>query len=181
MASSSSIFSRPVSPPPRAVTPDVHAFVALNPPPVRSKKLPGKSGLETSPNPLMLRKPSKGILKPTPPPSPSPSSSASFHPSSPSSSSRGFSHTHTPTLTHRRSIQFAIPYRSPPASPTLAASPPPPVPPIPAFALDTSAHTSRPAAQYLTLTPPRPTRNPRREVGTGASFLQYVLATYTQS
>lgn len=35
---------------------------------------------------------------------------------------------------HRRSLSFAIPYRSPPPSPTIAA-PPPPVPPIPAFAL----------------------------------------------
>jgi len=35
---------------------------------------------------------------------------------------------------HRRSLSFAIPYRSPPPSPTIS-SPPPPVPPIPAFAL----------------------------------------------
>lgn len=36
---------------------------------------------------------------------------------------------------HRRSLSVAIPYRSPPASPTIA-SPPPPVPPIPEFALN---------------------------------------------
>jgi hypothetical protein len=35
---------------------------------------------------------------------------------------------------HRQSLCFAVPYRSPPPSPTIA-SPPPPVPPIPAFAL----------------------------------------------
>jgi len=35
---------------------------------------------------------------------------------------------------HRRTLSFAIPYRSPPPSPTIASRPPP-VPPIPAFVL----------------------------------------------
>ncbi|KAJ7590754.1 hypothetical protein C8J56DRAFT_933802 [Mycena floridula] len=38
---------------------------------------------------------------------------------------------------HRRSLSFAIPYRSPPPSPTIS-QPPPPVPPIPAFALSST-------------------------------------------
>ncbi|KAG6911214.1 hypothetical protein DXG01_003081 [Tephrocybe rancida] len=49
---------------------------------------------------------------------------------------------------HRRTLSTANPYRSPPPSPTLA-SPPPPVPPIPAFVLSPPAtvkHGPQPAA-----------------------------------
>lgn len=88
----------------------------------------------------------------------SPNSPASSSYSS-SSSSSSSSRASNPTLNHRRSIQFAIPYRSPPASPTLAAAPPP-VPPIPSFVLD-GPDNSR-VSQQITLTPPRPSRNPQR-------------------
>ncbi|KAJ3763615.1 hypothetical protein EV360DRAFT_66118 [Lentinula raphanica] len=70
---------------------------------------------------LLGRQPSKGILKPSPPPSPS---FVSISSRSSTSSGR--------PLAHSRSLQFASPYRSPPASPTIDA-PPPPVPPLPAF------------------------------------------------
>ncbi|KAJ4478260.1 hypothetical protein J3R30DRAFT_2882311 [Lentinula aciculospora] len=164
MASSLSIFSRPVSPPPRAVSPDIAAMSALNPlplPPARSKRLSERSGTSNSssrysPSQLLRNTPSRGILKPTPPPSPG--SPVSFISASSSNSSRGSTH----TLSHRRSIQFAIPYRSPPASPTLA-SPPPPVPPIPAFALDSGASRTLPAHHLTLAPPPRPTRDPRRD------------------
>lgn len=46
---------------------------------------------------------------------------------------------------HRRSLSFAIPYRSPPASPTIAL-PPPPVPPIPTFVL--TSPQSKPTRAY---------------------------------
>ncbi|KAJ3789469.1 hypothetical protein GGU10DRAFT_49112 [Lentinula aff. detonsa] len=156
-----SIFSRPISPPPRALSPDVANLPGLNPlplPPARSKRLserstPNSSTSRSSPRPFLPNTPSRGILKPTPPPSPG--SPVSFISSS-STSSRGSTH----TLSHRRSLQFAIPYRSPPASPTLA-SPPPPVPPIPAFALDSGK--SRPHQSTPPPPPPRPTRDPRRD------------------
>ncbi|KAJ3828405.1 hypothetical protein F5880DRAFT_927397 [Lentinula raphanica] len=70
---------------------------------------------------LSGRQPSKGILKPSPPPSPS---FVSISSRSSTSSGR--------PLAHSRSLQFASPYRSPPASPTING-PPPPVPPLPAF------------------------------------------------
>ncbi|CAK5275498.1 unnamed protein product, partial [Mycena citricolor] len=35
----------------------------------------------------------------------------------------------------KRTLSYAVPYRSPPASPTLSFSPPPPVPPVPDFVL----------------------------------------------
>ncbi|KAE9397147.1 hypothetical protein BT96DRAFT_996104 [Gymnopus androsaceus JB14] len=140
-----SIFSRPESPPPRAPSPDY--FTGLNPLPIRQKRSQGcirpstANSSDDSPKRPTLRavqsdstpgaeflghnlthKPSKGILKPSPPPSPSTFSIYSHS----SDSSR--------TLTHHRSLQFALPYRSPPASPVLAG-PPPPVPPIPSFVL----------------------------------------------
>ncbi|RDB22589.1 hypothetical protein Hypma_010054 [Hypsizygus marmoreus] len=49
---------------------------------------------------------------------------------------------------HRRCLSNAIPYRSPPASPTIAV-PPPPVPPIPAFVLS-------PPAEIKSVHRPRP-------------------------
>ncbi|KAJ3909881.1 hypothetical protein F5879DRAFT_984323 [Lentinula edodes] len=151
-----SIFARPESPPPRAPSPDYCA--GFNPLPIRSKKsqasmrpmscdsdvskqkpvLRSVHSLDTAynssdathftNNPQLLghdlsRRPSKGILKASPPPSPS---FASISSRSSTSSSRG--------LVHSRSLQLAVPYRSPPASPILAA-PPPPVPPIPALIL----------------------------------------------
>ncbi|KAJ3710412.1 hypothetical protein C8R42DRAFT_691109 [Lentinula raphanica] len=155
-----SIFARPESPPPRAPSPD-HC-ISLNPLPIRSKRsqasirpmsaaacnndaqpkqkhvLRSVHSLDTSHcsseftpsstnNSLLLghdllgRQPSKGILKPSPPPSPS---FVSISSRSSTSSGR--------PLAHSRSLQFASPYRSPPASPTING-PPPPVPPLPAF------------------------------------------------
>ncbi|KAJ4001762.1 hypothetical protein F5050DRAFT_1721233 [Lentinula boryana] len=169
-----SIFSRPISPPPRALSPiDGLHPLPLPLPPARSKRLserstPNTSSSRSSPRPLLRNTPSRGILKPTPPPSPGSPVSFSSSSSSSSSSSRGSTH----TLNHRRSLQFAIPYRSPPASPTLA-SPPPPVPPIPAFAfaLDSGASRPRhstPPSPPPPPPPPRPTRDPRREPQDGA-------------
>ncbi|KAJ7929917.1 hypothetical protein B0H13DRAFT_1962474, partial [Mycena leptocephala] len=66
----------------------------------------------------------------------------SFAPSSPTGSSFRRS--------HRRTLSFAVPYRSPPASPTLS-SPPPPVPPIPEFVLS-------PTDKKPVLHSPAPTR-----------------------
>ncbi|KAF5390664.1 hypothetical protein D9757_002678 [Collybiopsis confluens] len=132
-----SIFARPHSPPPRAISPSLPPLNPLPLPPARTR------------NPSLRKTPSRGILKPTPPSSPS----APIFPSS----------THTHTLTHRRSIQFAVPYRSPPASPTLA-SPPPPVPPIPAFALDVPDQTSPPGSSTL---PACPTRALKQEQSDG--------------
>ncbi|TFK43419.1 hypothetical protein BDQ12DRAFT_178919 [Crucibulum laeve] len=50
-----------------------------------------------------------------------------------------------------RSLSYAIPYRSPPPSPTLAAAPPP-VPPLPVFTLSSPAHkpTACPRTQPIT-------------------------------
>ncbi|KAJ3893969.1 hypothetical protein GG344DRAFT_74459 [Lentinula edodes] len=167
MASSLSIFSRPLSPPPRAVSPDVATLGPLPLPPARSRRMSERSGPSSRSSPprsLLRSTPSKGILKPTPPPSPG--SPVSFASSSSSSSSSTSSRGSTHTLSHRRSIQFAIPYRSPPASPTLAASPPP-VPPIPAFALNSGAARPLPGDQLAPL-PPRPARSPRRELHDGS-------------
>ncbi|KIK68005.1 hypothetical protein GYMLUDRAFT_36817 [Collybiopsis luxurians FD-317 M1] len=163
MTPSLSIFTRPHSPPPRAVSPAFPTFNPLPLPPARPKKMSDRSALSNSYQrqtpPRIRNTPSRGILKHTPPPSPTSPTSIS----SSSSSSRASTH----TLSHRRSLQFAVPYRSPPASPTLT-SPPPPVPPIPAFALDGASgvrassvgHSVTPSAS--TLSPP-PTRSPRRE------------------
>ncbi|KAL1747682.1 hypothetical protein HDZ31DRAFT_31452 [Schizophyllum fasciatum] len=61
---------------------------------------------------------------------------ASSPPSSPrSTASSSSSSTSVSSRRSHRSLSQAVPYRSPPASPNLMASPPP-VPPIPAFALD---------------------------------------------
>ncbi|KAF9076790.1 hypothetical protein BDP27DRAFT_701194 [Rhodocollybia butyracea] len=161
---SSSIFSRPVSPPPRSVSPDVSAFTALSPP-MRSKKLPERPESQSHKPHTLRSTPSKSILKPTQPSSSSTPTSVSFRSNH--------------TLTHRRSIQLAIPYRSPPPSPTLA-SPPPPVPPIPAFVLDCPAPRRTPTQSLPP--PPRPTRSPRRELrdvppaGHGMTCSQFMTA-----
>ncbi|KAJ3802017.1 hypothetical protein GGU11DRAFT_753144 [Lentinula aff. detonsa] len=152
-----SIFARPESPPPRAPSPD--HWIGLNPLPIRSKRSQASmrpmsaaafndvpkqkpilrsvhsldtahtSDLTHSTNDSLLLghalsgRTSKSILKPSPPPSPSFASVSSY-----SSTSSG------KAISHSRSLQFAVPYRSPPASPTLAGLPPP-VPPIPTFVL----------------------------------------------
>ncbi|KAL1761025.1 hypothetical protein FB107DRAFT_269369 [Schizophyllum commune] len=56
-------------------------------------------------------------------------------PSSPRSTASSSSSSTSSSRRSHRSLSQAVPYRSPPASPNLMASPPP-VPPIPAFALD---------------------------------------------
>ncbi|KAJ3739504.1 hypothetical protein DFH05DRAFT_1513610 [Lentinula detonsa] len=155
-----SIFARPESPPPRAPSPD-HC-ISLNPLPIRSKRSQASmrpmsaaafnndvpkqkpilrsvhsldtahtSDLTYSTDDSVLLghalsgsgRTSKGILKVSPPPSPSFASVSSY-----SSTGSG------KAISHSRSLQFAVPYRSPPASPTLAGLPPP-VPPIPTFVL----------------------------------------------
>ncbi|KAJ3989648.1 hypothetical protein F5890DRAFT_1561625 [Lentinula detonsa] len=157
-----SIFARPESPPPRAPSPD-HC-INLNPLPIRSKRsqasmrpmsaaafnndvpkqkpiLRSVHSLDTAHTSDLTHssstddsvllghalsgsgRTSKGILKVSPPPSPSFVSVSSY-----SSTGSG------KAISHSRSLQFAVPYRSPPASPTLAGLPPP-VPPIPTFVL----------------------------------------------
>ncbi|KAK0498603.1 hypothetical protein EDD18DRAFT_94464 [Armillaria luteobubalina] len=123
---------RPQTPPPRLPSPDI-AYTPLGPPPRRhlrptqGDRLTARScdSLSQKARSALSKTPSKSSLKPArepttprslPAPSPPPRS-PSFRP------------------THRRSLSFAIPYRSPPVSPTLASTPPP-VPPIPAFALN---------------------------------------------
>ncbi|KIK68004.1 hypothetical protein GYMLUDRAFT_54710 [Collybiopsis luxurians FD-317 M1] len=147
----SSLFSRPESPPPRAPSPDYST--TLTPLPIRRKSpAPARPSTATGSNPSHLRqrrptlrtvhsdtlrpdpstllghdltqRPSKGILKPSPPPSPT----------APSSSCSTSSLCSPKPLSRRRSLQLAVPYLSPPPSPTLSAAPPP-VPPIPTFVL----------------------------------------------
>ncbi|KAF9076789.1 hypothetical protein BDP27DRAFT_1312587 [Rhodocollybia butyracea] len=133
-----SIFTRPESPPPRAPSPDY--TTSLNPLPIRKKSQvslrPSTASCcsdASKPKPVLrsqllghdlARRPSKGILKPSPPPSPSMYSTGSSKSLSNSNSGR--------------SLQSALPYRSPPASPTLASAPPP-VPPIPEFRVTADA------------------------------------------
>ncbi|KAJ3716315.1 hypothetical protein DFJ43DRAFT_1160091 [Lentinula guzmanii] len=153
-----SIFARPESPPPRAPSPD-HC-ISLNPLPIRSKRsqasmrpmsaaafnndVPKQKPTPRSVHSLdtahtsdlaqahsiddsvllghaLSGRTSGSILRPSPPPSPSFASVSSY-----SSTGSG------KAISHSRSLQFAVPYRSPPASPTLAGMPPP-VPPIPTF------------------------------------------------
>ncbi|TRM67675.1 hypothetical protein BD626DRAFT_534033 [Schizophyllum amplum] len=149
---------RPESPPPRAPSPEV-GFAPL---PVRSRNQSAASSSSTaaaarartrlSPPRALRSVRSTDAFRPTkkpllalnaqprkmrshgtlheaaePPSLPSsPRSTASSSTSSSSSMSSRRSH---------RSLSHAVPYRSPPASPNVAAAPPP-VPPIPAFALD---------------------------------------------
>ncbi|KAJ7129527.1 hypothetical protein C8R44DRAFT_777001 [Mycena epipterygia] len=136
---------RPASPPPRSFSPAI--VLAPLPPPVRrrtpSAPRPAHLSLEAtrartkSDRSLRLDKTlasarSCGELRtPATPRSArsvvsAPPTPRSIAPSSPSDSSF--------RRTHKRNLSFAVPYRSPPASPTIA-SPPPPVPRIPEFVL----------------------------------------------
>ncbi|KAF8917867.1 hypothetical protein CPB85DRAFT_1283743 [Mucidula mucida] len=117
------------SPPPRLPSPDI-PYIPLNPPPRRSA-MPARScgDLRHKARTALSKTPSRSSLKPTRQ-SP-PSTSRSLPPPSPPRSPT------FKTVQHRRSLSFAVPYRSPPPSPTIAAAPPP-VPPIPAFALNLS-------------------------------------------
>ncbi|KAJ7684040.1 hypothetical protein B0H17DRAFT_1073366 [Mycena rosella] len=153
--------SRPESPPPRSPSPDV-VLAPLPAPPVRRRThsaRPPRLSLTASADPkaersMHLQKTlasmrSCGDLRQNPPTKSAPRSvlsapptPRSFAPSSPSSP--GF------RRTHRRTLSFAVPYRSPPASPTLS-SPPPPVPPIPEFVLS-------PTDKKPVLHSPAPTR-----------------------
>lgn len=137
-------FVRPESPPPRQPSPDI-TYTPLNPPRARRPLLSMQS---TSSAPTI------GSLRPkalhsarscdqlrdrehTKRKRDSTRSKASSNgPSTPRSLQIQLPTSTSPSpSSKRRSLSFAIPYRSPPASPTLS-SPPPPVPPIPAFALD---------------------------------------------
>ncbi|KAL0949419.1 hypothetical protein HGRIS_009480 [Hohenbuehelia grisea] len=157
----SSIFARPDSPPPRAPSPDFVPTALPSPPMPNRRSRSGSrtprsqhSSLAVSSLPNIdrslfaarscgnlrelsragswdtrertLRKPSSLRMLEVSPPStprslPLPSPTRSTH-----SSTRS-----------RRTLSNAIPYRSPPASPTIA-SPPPPVPPVPALLLTPS-------------------------------------------
>ncbi|KAF8076522.1 hypothetical protein FPV67DRAFT_1664784 [Lyophyllum atratum] len=160
-----SIFTRPDSPPPRQPSPEL----AYTPLPVRARQRTMSSQNSAStyapstPPGLSVRRPHKPILTArsydhlhekasrtrnartrsnltasppnTPRSLPLPSPSRSHFSDIPP---------------YRRTLSNAIPYLSPPPSPTIAA-PPPPVPPIPAFVLSPpaqikSAHFQRPAA-----------------------------------
>ncbi|KAJ7498779.1 hypothetical protein FB451DRAFT_1202995 [Mycena latifolia] len=129
---------RPQSPPPRSPSPDV-VLASLPAPPVRrpavSPRPPrlslGSTAVKSARS-LRLERSYGDLRHPPTPRSASrnvvsaPPTPRTFAPSSPSDS--GFKRT------HRRTLSFAVPYRSPPASPTIS-SPPPPVPPIPEFVL----------------------------------------------
>ncbi|KAF5388419.1 hypothetical protein D9615_000519 [Tricholomella constricta] len=158
-----SIFTRPQSPPPRQPSPEL----AYTPLPVRARQRTTSSQHSSSsyapatPPGLTLKRPYRPVLSvrscdhlhqraqehtlrntrtrstltASPPATPRslPSPSRSQFNESPS---------------HRRTLSNAIPYRSPPPSPTIAV-PPPPVPPIPAFVLSPpaqikSAHCPQP-------------------------------------
>ncbi|ESK94497.1 hypothetical protein Moror_8040 [Moniliophthora roreri MCA 2997] len=134
MPSSPSIFARPASPPPRIPSPTLESASLPLPLPHRRRphhlQLHHAKSFDTlertnSDNvraKVVRKTASKGILKPSPPPTPQTNSTHSLPTPS------------YPRLSPRLTLSCAVPYRSPPASPTLA-SPPPPVPPIPAFVL----------------------------------------------
>lgn len=168
-----SVFVRPDSPPPRQPSPDI-TYTPLNPPAhSRSRRRPRLSMQPTSgravgpqfserilhsmrsydhisenakckrlanKQDIGSKSKSRGTPLISPPTTPR-SLPTSSPPRSPSLSGK---------LGHRRSLSFAIPYRSPPPSPTIA-SPPPPVPPIPAFALNPT--DKKPVLQRLPLQP----------------------------
>ncbi|KAJ7044480.1 hypothetical protein C8F04DRAFT_587834 [Mycena alexandri] len=136
-----SLFCRPDSPPPRSPSPDV--MLAPLPPPRRTSARPPRLSLQSTDCRPKMDKPQRslastrsyGDLRQSASPRSAsrsraivsaPATPRSFAPSSPSGSSF--------RRAHRRTLSSASPYRSPPASPTLS-SPPPPVPPIPAFVL----------------------------------------------
>ncbi|KAG5342505.1 hypothetical protein C0989_000633 [Termitomyces sp. Mn162] len=111
-----SIFARPPSPPPRQPSPELH-YSPLPSPHARARHRTLSSHTDSAPATppgLPVPKPRKAILT-VRSLNDLPSSSRSLVP-------------------HRRSLSTAIPYRSPPPTPTVV-SPPPPVPPIPTFAL----------------------------------------------
>ncbi|KAJ6452365.1 hypothetical protein DFH09DRAFT_1238423 [Mycena vulgaris] len=133
-----SFLSRSDSPPPRSLSPDV--VLAPLPPPVRRRTASarptrlslGASADSKAERSLRLEKTLASMR-----------SCGDLRHAEPSTSKRAsravVSEPATPTSatfrrTHRRNLSFAVPYRSPPASPTLS-SPPPPVPPIPEFVL----------------------------------------------
>ncbi|KAF7355438.1 hypothetical protein MSAN_01460600 [Mycena sanguinolenta] len=138
-----SIFpSRCASPPPRSPSPEI-VLAPLPPPRRRNPNRPPRLSLQSSDERPNLKAESKrrslasmrscGDLRyPATPKSASrsavsaPATPRTLVPSSPSGSSF--------RRTHKRTLSFAVPYRSPPPSPTLS-SPPPPVPPIPEFVL----------------------------------------------
>ncbi|KAG6854843.1 hypothetical protein C0991_012033 [Blastosporella zonata] len=143
-----SIFTRPASPPPRQPSPELD-YIPLPSPHIRSRvRTISSQDSPATPPGLAAPRPRRQILtvrsfndlpyrttRTTPPATPR---------SLPSPSRTHF----TADYHHRRTLSNAIPYRSPPPSPTIA-SPPPPVPPIPAFALSappTLKHASQPYA-----------------------------------
>ncbi|KAG6830827.1 hypothetical protein H0H92_014479 [Tricholoma furcatifolium] len=113
-----SIFTRPASPPPRQPSPEL----LYSPLPLRSRN---RTLSNSQPRPA----PKKPILTVR---SYNDLASRAIH--SPPPTPRSLPPTLTPDYHHRRTLSNAIPYRSPPPSPTIS-SPPPPVPPIPAFVL----------------------------------------------
>ncbi|KAJ7765011.1 hypothetical protein DFH07DRAFT_770274 [Mycena maculata] len=156
------INARPDSPPPRSPSPDV--VLAPLPPPRRRSARAHLSLEGNSPRPRLpltlarIEKPlvsmrSCGDLRQSQTPRSAsrsvvsaPPTPRAIAPSSPSAS--------TFRRTHKRTLSFAVPYRSPPASPTFA-SPPPPVPPIPEFVLSPTdkkpvLHTVAPAPTRVT-------------------------------
>ncbi|KAF8195740.1 hypothetical protein K438DRAFT_1826450 [Mycena galopus ATCC 62051] len=147
-------FFRPASPPPpRSPSPEV--VLKPLPPPRRTPRLSLQSSDERPkterPQRSLASMRSCGDLRhPATPKSASrsvvsaPPTPRTVVPSSPSGSS--FRRTHK-----RSTLSYAVPYRSPPASPTLS-SPPPPVPPIPEFVLS-------PTDKKAVLHPATPTRH----------------------
>ncbi|KAJ7638973.1 hypothetical protein FB45DRAFT_417608 [Roridomyces roridus] len=121
---------RSASPPPRSPSPDV--VLQSLPPPRRPVRRPGHLSLEGGSAPPRIQRPLLSMRSCTELRVKSPSRSSRSvvsAPPTPSASSGPGSR-----RTHKRTLSFAIPYRSPPASPTLS-TPPPPVPPIPDFVL----------------------------------------------
>ncbi|KAJ7179004.1 hypothetical protein C8R46DRAFT_621125 [Mycena filopes] len=126
---------RPQSPPPRSPSPEV--ILAPLPPPVRRRTVtparPPRLSLQSTDSRPRLDRPQRTLA--------STRSHGDLRQSAtPGSASRGFiSAPSTPSSSsfrraNKRLLSDAVPYRSPPASPTLS-SPPPPVPPIPEFVL----------------------------------------------
>ncbi|KAK7060519.1 hypothetical protein VNI00_001285 [Paramarasmius palmivorus] len=157
-----SIFVRPPSPPPRAPSPTPHT--ASLPPPRRPRpqhlqlhhtrswdggyatileeERAKQKDEQATRDPTVRKTVSKGILKP----SPAPRSNSSPLPSPlPPLSPRG----------SRVPLSSAIPYKSPPPSPTVTS--PPPVPPLPAFAIE---QASSPRTIHFPLSPTRTPSSP---------------------
>ncbi|KAG6903509.1 hypothetical protein C0995_005532 [Termitomyces sp. Mi166 len=136
-----SIFARPPSPPPRQPSPEL-GYTPLPSPHVRARHRTLSSQTSSAPSlppGLTTAKPRKSILtvrscNDLPSSSRSQSIASSSTPPATPRSMHSPSRSHFGHIYHRRTLSNAIPYRSPPPSPTLP-SPPPPVPPIPTFAL----------------------------------------------